>query len=204
MILTDVTNTIPVSEKRKGTDESSSENTKKKKIAGTVSQVMYEKLKRENLQLMKEIDMYRNNWMSKYLTQSWYEWFAFFFLGRPTGAVAAYFVEIGKILSGKSTCHDDEDEEDAGEQMERIKSVLNMSENELKGCEHGTDITKTCRSIVKHVYQDLDERAKMLVSSMKGDQLQAIQSSFLHSIRRVVIVSSSLCSTRPSRAIEIV
>ena len=103
--------------------------------------------------------------------------------------MAAYFIEIGKILAGKSNCHDDEDDEDAGEQLECIKSVLNMSENELKLCEHGTDITKTCRSIVKFIYQDSDERAKMLVSSMKGDQLQAIQSSFLHSIRRVVTAS---------------
>lgn len=88
--------------------------------------------------------------------------------------------------------------------MERIKSVLNMSENELKACEHGTDITKTCRSIVKHIYQDLDERAKMLVSSMKVDQLKAIQSSLHHSIHRVLIVLFSLCSTCTSSAIEII
>lgn len=68
VILKDVTNTLLISEKRKEANELPSENTKKKKIAGTVSQVMYEKLKKENLQLMKEIEMYRSSWMSEYLT----------------------------------------------------------------------------------------------------------------------------------------
>ena len=50
-----------------------------------------------------------------------------------------------------------------------------MSENELKSCEHDTDITKTCRQITKYIYPDVHARAKMLVSSMRAEQLQAVQ-----------------------------
>lgn len=50
-----------------------------------------------------------------------------------------------------------------------------MSENELLSCQHDTDITKTCRQIVKYLFRDPKERAKMLVSSMDAKILKSIQ-----------------------------
>ncbi|CAF2107918.1 unnamed protein product [Rotaria magnacalcarata] len=128
----------------------------KKISSATASNSEKLKLKRENTQLKKEIDMYKKNWMPK-----------------PSGAVATYFIEVGKVLSGATA--DEYDEEEKGNLLEKICGVLDMSEKELKSCEHDTDITKTCRQIIKYIYPDPKLRATMLVSSMDPEQLQAIQ-----------------------------
>jgi uncharacterized Ntn-hydrolase superfamily protein len=96
-----------------------------------------------------------------------------FSVGRPTGAALHYFVEIGKTLAGLSSKVDDD--EDAGDKLEKICEVLKMTEREPKTCEHETDITKSCRSIIKRIYPDSKDRAKMLISTMDPAQLQAIQ-----------------------------
>lgn len=92
---------------------------------------------------------------------------------RPTGPAANYFVDIGRILSGAS--NEENPDEDKGDKLESICTELKMTENELKSCQHDTDITKTCRQITKYIYPDVHARAKMLVSSMKAEQLQAVQ-----------------------------
>lgn len=50
-----------------------------------------------------------------------------------------------------------------------------MTEKQLRSCEHETDITKTCRQIIKYMYRDPRERAKMLVSTMDTNVLKCIQ-----------------------------
>ena len=82
---------------------------------------------------------------------------------------------MGKILSGVSARV--EEVEDKGEKLESICSALNMTEKELKKCQHDVDITKTCRSIVKQIYPNANDRGKMLISTMDPCVLQAIQSS---------------------------
>lgn len=82
-------------------------------------------------------------------------------------------MEIGRILSGVSARV--EEVPDEGERIEAICAALNMTEKELKHCEHDVDITKTCRAIVKHVYPDMANRGKMLISTMDPSILQAIQ-----------------------------
>ena len=68
-----------------------------------------------------------------------------------------------------------DDEDDVGEKLENICAVLKMTERQLKSCEHEVDITKTCRSMIKYIYPDANDRAKMLISSMDPGQRQAIQ-----------------------------
>lgn len=68
-----------------------------------------------------------------------------------------------------------EEGNDPGAKLEMIIETLRMSEGELQACQHETDITKTCRQIIKHLFRDPKERAKMLVSSMKADVLKSIQ-----------------------------
>ena len=82
-------------------------------------------------------------------------------------------MEIAKILSGAS--NEENPDEEKGDKLENICTQLKMSENELKSCEHDTDITKTCRQITKYIYPDIRARAKMLVSSMRVEQLQSVQ-----------------------------
>ena len=96
--------------------------------------------------------------------------------GRPTGAAALYFIEVGKALTGQSK----KDVEEEGEILEEILDTLKMTEADLKSCEHETDITKTCRAIIKRIYPNPTERAAMLISSMDINQLKAIQSKVVN------------------------
>ena len=82
-------------------------------------------------------------------------------------------MEIGKILAGVAANVDET--EDKEEQIESFCDALDMTEKELKKCEHEVDITKTCRSIVKHLYPDVNDRGKMLISTMDVAILHAIQ-----------------------------
>ncbi|CAF2953815.1 unnamed protein product [Rotaria sp. Silwood2] len=128
----------------------------KKKRSTAVSHSEYEKMKRENMKLKKEINMYKKGWMPK-----------------PSGPAANYFIEIGRALSGVTV--DEPHEEEKGDALENICLALDMNEKELKSCEHDTDITKTCRQIIKFIYPDAKERSTMLVSSMDADKLKSIQ-----------------------------
>ena len=92
---------------------------------------------------------------------------------RPTGAAAGYIIDMGKILSGSTVV--DDIEEDKGDKLESICHTLNMTEKQLISCEHNTDITKTCRQIVKFIYPDPKDRAAKLVSTMTDGKLEAIQ-----------------------------
>jgi hypothetical protein len=68
-ILNDITNVdVDVaSQKRKDRSDESTSCIKKPKSSSMVSVLMYERLKKENAQLKKEIDTYKNNWMRKSL-----------------------------------------------------------------------------------------------------------------------------------------
>lgn len=88
-------------------------------------------------------------------------------------------IEIGKILSGTSNPSDEELDKEA--RFESILETLRMSESELLSCQHDTDITKTCRQIVKYLFRDPKERAKMLVSSMDAKILKSIQGTIFSS-----------------------
>ena len=72
-----------------------------------------------------------------------------------------------------------EENEDKEEKLESFCHILNMTERELKLCQHEVDITKTCRAIVKRYYPDANDRAKMLISTMDIRELQAIQGAQL-------------------------
>jgi hypothetical protein len=50
-----------------------------------------------------------------------------------------------------------------------------MNEDQLRSCKHETDITKTCRLLVKFIYPDPAIRARKLVSTMDIDKLKAIR-----------------------------
>ncbi|CAF4002871.1 unnamed protein product, partial [Rotaria sordida] len=156
IVLQNINSNVDVVHKRKEISDESTSVKKKPKHSTTVSHSDYEKLKREKKQLQKQVNIYKNNWMP-----------------RPTGPVAAYFIDVGKILSGATIVNDEEG--DKGDKLEKICLTLNMSERELQSCEHETDITKTCRQIIKFVYRDPVVRSEMLVSSMTAGKLQAIQ-----------------------------
>lgn len=61
-VLNDISNGDLASQKRKETEESVCASAAKKR-AGSVTHAAYEKLTRENNQLKKEIQAYRDNWM---------------------------------------------------------------------------------------------------------------------------------------------
>ena len=79
-ILNDITNVdVDVaSQKRKDRPDESTSCMKKPKSSSTVPVVMYERLKKENAQLRKEIDTYKNNWMRKSLFYVLMHWNSFF------------------------------------------------------------------------------------------------------------------------------
>ncbi|CAF1316274.1 unnamed protein product [Adineta ricciae] len=154
--LIDLTNGAGMGSKRnEASMESKIVTNKKIKLSGTFTQAACEKLARENVQLKKELDMYKENWMP-----------------RPTGAAKNYIVDVGRVLSGELN----NNEEDKGEKLENICTTLGLNEKELKSCEHKTDITKTCRQIVKKLYSEPKERAKLSVVKMDLQVLQAIHS----------------------------
>ena len=168
----DVTDGSNDTQKRKENPGDVTNGAKRMKRSTEISHSQYEKLKRENAQLKKQLNTLQTNWMRKFS----YEAEAgkpFSLLAKPLGAAAAYFVDMGRILSGKSQSSDDEMER--GDLLETICTNLNMSESELKNCEHRTDITKTCRQLTKYVYRDAKKRASELVSTMNPKILQAIQ-----------------------------
>ena len=55
-------------------------------------------LERENRKLQKENEIYRTNWICKMVFSIALTFRVF--LGRPTGAAATYFIDVGKVLSG--------------------------------------------------------------------------------------------------------
>lgn len=59
-------------------------------------------------------------------------------------------------------------------QLKGISRVLNLSVRKLKNAKHPTDITKTCRSIIKLLYPDESVRAQMSVSKMSPAALVSI------------------------------
>lgn len=126
----------------------------KQKKRKKISAIEYENLQRRVKQLEKINDSYKHHWMP-----------------RPNPNAAAYFVEVGKVLSGDAeTMSGDE----KSTKLERLCEILNMTEKELQDCEHKTDITKTCRQITRFIYPDIDKRAQLLVSTMDDVQLRAI------------------------------
>ncbi|CAF1366137.1 unnamed protein product [Adineta ricciae] len=154
--LRDISNDTNVNSKRKElTKESTPINNKKQKRSAVISHSDFERALRENAQLKKELTMYKDNWMP-----------------RPKGAAMTYFIDVGKVLAG---AFDNQDDEDKGEKLENICAALGMNEKELKSCEHETDITKTCRQIIKFIYRDSKERARTLVSTMNTNILHSIQ-----------------------------
>jgi hypothetical protein len=69
------------------------------------------------------------------------------FFNRPTGAAAPYLIEVGKTLaSGPSGDAEETDKKE--KRLTELYKILNLDEAQLKACQHPTDITKTCRSIV--------------------------------------------------------
>ncbi|CAF2139414.1 unnamed protein product [Rotaria magnacalcarata] len=171
-VLQEINCNVDVTHKRKEPSGETHNVTNKTKRSIGVSHSDYEKLKRENKRLAKEIDMYKNNWMRRSLIVL-LRYQISFFPARPSGPTASYFIDVGKILSGFSNV--ETGEEDACKKLEDITLILKMSDTALKSCERDTDITKTCRQIVKYIYRDPQIRSRMLVSTMDVDILKAIQ-----------------------------
>ncbi|CAF1091203.1 unnamed protein product [Rotaria sordida] len=95
---------------------------------------------------------------------------------KPSGAAASYFIDVTKMLSNIS--NNEEQGKTGGsetkEKLNQIGQVLNLSNIQLKGCEHPTDITKSCRGIIKHLYPDFEARTKMLISLLPIEKLHGI------------------------------
>ncbi len=69
------------------------------------------------------------------------------FLNRPTGETAAYFLKISNIIKNK--CSDVEEKEQ--KKMENIAKILKLNVNQLTNCKQQS-ITKTCRNIIKTIF----------------------------------------------------
>ncbi|CAF4702664.1 unnamed protein product, partial [Rotaria socialis] len=89
---------VDVTHKRKEPSGETHSVTNKTKRSTGVSHSDYEKLKRENKRLVKEIDMYKNNWMRKSLIV-FLRYQISFSPARPSGPTASYFIDVGKFLS---------------------------------------------------------------------------------------------------------
>ena len=78
-------------------------------------------------------------------------------------------------------------DDEKADKLEDICKVLNMSEDQLRSCEHGTDITKTCRQLIKYLYADPNQRARLLISTMDSEKLSAIHGKDLNIIHQSLI-----------------
>ncbi|CAF1481557.1 unnamed protein product [Rotaria magnacalcarata] len=118
------------------------------------SKVTYQQLVNENLELKRQIEIYRSDWMPK-----------------PVGSASTYFIEMGRRLSSNRNIEQAAHERKIAD----ISSILKLSAGQLKKCQHETDITKTCRNITKYLFPNIRKRAKMLVTSMNTTTLEAIR-----------------------------
>lgn len=127
----DVTDDQNAPQKRKQNLDDASCGAKRMKRVGDVSHSQYEKLKRENIQLKKDLRTLQANWMRRFpLRIKTDKPSSFLCLAKPVGAAALYFVDMGRVLSGKPDGNDDEMER--GDLLETICATLKMTENELK------------------------------------------------------------------------
>ena len=55
---------------------------------------------------------------------------------------------------------------DIGDRLADISDLLGLSDVDLDGARHPTDITKTVRQITKTVYPNVDDCQKMKISTM--------------------------------------
>lgn len=79
---------------------------------------------------------------------------------------------MGQLLSKGNT---DVEQEKSKKIPKKICSTLGLNEAELNSCKHPTDITKTCRAVVKAIYPEKSERAKQSVVLMGKKKVAAIR-----------------------------
>jgi hypothetical protein len=108
-------------------------------------------------------------------------------------------IEVGKMLGGGPS-GDDEETDKKEKRLKEIYKILKLDEDQLKGCQHPTDITKTCRSIVKELYPDVHKRSTMLVSLMTTETLEAIHGMhFNNYVIRITYASADIGTILPYR-----
>lgn len=140
------------------------------------------KLKQRNRKLKQKVKFYETAWMPKQV-------FVFanrnllFYLTRPTGVAASYFIDTYKRISKSSHKQNSNEktERTDGQEKNSLKVIcdaFNIDEKVLNRCKRRT-ITKTCREITKRLYSDVSERAKMRVSLIPQENLFAIHGKYL-------------------------
>lgn len=70
--------------------------------------------------------------------------------------------------------NDRKSENDKEKEVTNISRILKLSKSQLKECEHDSDITKTCRNIIKIMFPDNTIRARKRISSMSSNKIHAI------------------------------
>lgn len=118
---------------------------------------------------------------------------------RPVGTVASYFLNVAAMLS--DTSNEAEEQNSRRKKISKICKALRLSNDELEQCRHPTDITKTCRHIVKRLYPSLTERAKLKVSKISSRRLQAIHGKSYRQSGENYISCFRLCTINSSRSI---
>ncbi|CAF3330712.1 unnamed protein product [Rotaria sp. Silwood2] len=144
------------------TSSTSSSSNRKKKDSSASSQEKFQKVLCENIQLKKKIKYYEKNWMPK-----------------PIGNIATYLIQLGASLSNNHEPQKEQKKKKTKKQkkknkIKKIGRILNLSEDELKYSKHRTDITKTCRALVKTLYPDPSERAQTVITKIPISKLHAI------------------------------
>ncbi|CAF3496208.1 unnamed protein product [Rotaria sp. Silwood2] len=113
-----------------------------------------------------------------------------------SSALTTYLVHLGSSLSKNDDEKEKQRKKKKKNKIRKISHVLNISQDELKYCKYTTDITKTCRAIIKLIYPDETERAEMLVTKIPKSKLQAI-----HEYARFVHHKPNISSHKLSNAI---
>lgn len=88
------------------------------------------------------------------------------------------------------------------EKLKTIRTILKLTLEELRTCTHESDITKTCRGIIKHLYPDIAIQRKMSFSSLPRGQTRAIRGEYT----TIYFTNNNfwffrICSTCPSPSI---
>jgi hypothetical protein len=71
--------------------------------------------------------------------------------------------------------NDEKEQKEKEKKIDEIGRVLKLDVVRLKDCKHPSDITKTCRNIVKVLYPNVKTRAKTRLSSMPSKTVKTIR-----------------------------
>ncbi|CAF1528454.1 unnamed protein product [Adineta ricciae] len=125
------------------------------------SNLTVEEILKENIQQKKEIEYYKSQLMHKYLGSD--------------AQVASKYTQTDDIIPAKlkkKKCK-------GKEELKQICRRLNLNMNQVEQCKQSEDIAKTCRSITKCLYPDLDVRSTMTILKMPAEEKFDIRGNFI-------------------------